>query len=278
MEFDEEFISIFGNCEEYKLFKSNIIPNLKIVECSHPEKIELENIVCCKVCGSEIVELDFQQEWKTYGLGNEKSRCNGSKENTKGRIDDVFINAKLNLPASIKNKVAAKYNKIVGSETVRGKGRKSIVAACLLHTYREEGDTRTADDIRELFDLQKKDMSTGIRKYLEVFRETRTKDVSHASLIPRYMKMTGIDVKYYRHIIRISNCLDRASIMLNRSGTQSVTSAIIYFYLCINRKLKARLGYTKIKFAQKVNISDITITKLVKEIVSILKLSPEIGV
>jgi hypothetical protein len=79
------------------------------------------------------------------------------------------------------------------------------------------------------------------------------------------MSLTGIDKKHYKNIIKISRSIENSSRLLKRSSPQSVASAIIYFYLCLNPEYKAELGLTKNKFAELALLSDITVSKLVRE-------------
>lgn len=79
------------------------------------------------------------------------------------------------------------------------------------------------------------------------------------------MIRTNINFSHLRKINELCNYLDNRSPLLNRSNPQSVAAAIIYLYLCLEPEYKERLGLTKIKFANIVKLSDITITKLGKE-------------
>jgi len=290
--FDDEFLDFFGDTETYKQIKTKIIESVdhESETCTHDRFIDSDGINICELCGCEIEKLDFQAEWRFYGASDNKttkdpSRCHRSRETTKGGIDKVFQDSRLGyLNQATRKKAEMKYKEIVGDETVRGKRRKSIVAACLLYTFRDEGDVRTSDEVRKMFcglngsgaGLTKQEMSEGLRRYHSVFKEDRTQHIKPADLIRRTMHLTKINISYYKYILRIAKCLEGVDSTLNRSSPQSVASAIVYFYLCLNPKLKNELGMTKTKFAKDVKLSDITISKLVKKTAEIIGMQVEI--
>lgn len=274
--FDEDLVEFFGEdtASTYEAIKTVI--ETPDDDCEHKTCFEAEGINICKDCGCEVELLDFQPEWRYYGASDTRSsgdpsRCHRSKESTRGGIDRAFQDSKLgHLPLSIRKKTEQKYKKIVGNETVRGRGRKSIVAACLLYTFRDEGDVRTADEVRSMFGLTKQEMSSGLTRCHATFPEYRTSIVKPSDLIRRIMHLTKIDISHYRHIIRISKCLESVDATLNRSSPQSVASAVVYLYICLTPEIKEELGITKTKFARDVCLSDITISKLVKKAAEII--------
>lgn len=286
--FDEELLDFFGDTDTYTAVKNRFLEENVQEEqnCTHEICFEVDGANICKSCGCEVEKLDFQPEWRYYGVSDNRmsrdpSRCHRTKESTRGGIEKVFQDAKLmHLPQATRKKAEEKYKRIVGKETVRGRKRKSIVAACLLYTFRDEGDIRTSDEVRKMFTgssghrdaLSKQEMSDGLRRYHSVFKEDRTQCIKPSDLIRRTMHLTKITFNHYKYILRIAKCLDGVDSTLNRSSPQSVASAIVYLYLCFNPDLKTSLGLTKTKFAKDVKLSDITISKLVKKSADILGL------
>lgn len=289
--FDEELLEFFGDSDIYTAVKNRVVEESDqiVQECTHDIYFDVDGTNICKSCGCEVEKLDFQPEWRYYGasdnrMSRDPSRCHRTKESTRGGIEKVFQDAKLMyLPQATRKKAEEKYKKIVGKETVRGRKRKSIVAACLLYTFRDEGDIRTSDEVRKMFAgaaghrdvLTKQEMSDGLRRYHSIFKGDRTQCIKPSDLIRRTMHLTKITFNHYKYILRISKCLDGVDPILNRSSPQSVACAIVYMYLCFNPELKTSLGLTKTKFAKEVKLSDITISKLVKKSAEILGLQVE---
>ena len=248
-----------------------------VLECPHTNYSEIDGTSVCDECGCEVKTLDFQPEWRFYGASDSRntgdpSRCHRTKESTRGGIDKVFQDHKLTqIPQAIRKKTEVKYKKMVGPDTVRGKGRRARVAACLMYVYRDEGINYTADEVRGMFDLTKQEMSVGLTHYHATFPEDRVKHLNPQDLIQRVMTRMKINrAKHYRYVLRIARCLDKTDRTLIRSNPASVAAAIVYFYICLTPTLKKQIGFTKTKFARQMKLSDITITKLVKQAAAII--------
>jgi transcription initiation factor TFIIIB Brf1 subunit/transcription initiation factor TFIIB len=235
----------------------------------------LDGLSLCLDCGLEANSITYEAEWRKYSdadgrASKDTSRCNMYKSNAKS-IDNVV--EKLDLPEAIKADVQARYNKIANGKTFRGKCRAAVVATCLFYIYIHRGDFRTNDDVRQMFpNVQKKDMSQALTKYLSVFSEDRTFSMEPVHLLKRFMFLLNIDVStYYDEIRKLFHYVKNRSQTLVHSNPQSVAAAIIYLYLLMNPKLMKRLKLTKALFAEKVSLSDITVTKLATEAKTIIE-------
>lgn len=280
---EQDYIDVFGGDDVTLAKVKKAITKVKDVsfDCKHERVFEEDGISLCQDCGFETSVLSFTPEWHYYGSSDNRntkdpSRCHKAKGSTKGGIDKVFQDAKLELPEAIKQETAVRYQKIVNGETMRGKGRKAVVAACLFYVLRNRGDHRTSEEVGRMFGLTKSAMSNGLNEYHAVFEEDRVSHLKPTDLIRRIMFLTGVGIEHYSNIVKLSKVLENTSVILNHSTVQSVASATVYLYLCVHPKLKERLGLTKAKFAEKAGLSDITITKLVKEEVSVLKLAVQV--
>ena len=282
--FDEELLEFFGNDVTVqkltaisKFMEDNEDTDDIESGCTHTDIRETDGINICKECGCEVDLLDFQPEWRYYGTSDNRSasdpsRCHRSKESSRGGIAKVFQDARLDaLPLILRQKAENKYRKIVGDETVRGKGRKSIVAACLLFSFYDENDYRTSDEVRNLFGLSKNEMSSGLTRYYMTFPLDRDRIIKPINMLTRTLKHAKMSVEdHYKKVAKLAKCLEKVDPTINRSNPQSVAAAIVYLYICINPRIKDELGITKTKFAKDVKLSDITISKLVKRAAEII--------
>lgn len=266
------FVDKNGYCKNCGLDKKEIVE----IKCLHENLFEDDNgLHVCKDCNTELDILGFEAEWKYYNNSDassskDPSRCHRNRSQDCNILKD-FEKKNISVPESIRKHVECKYQKIVGNQTVRGKCRQAIIAACLFHTYQDFGEYRTSDYIRNKFDLSKKNMSAGLTRYYEIFIEDRNRNIRSEDLLVWLLTLTGVEKKYYQNIVQISRYLENSSKLLKRSSPQSVAAAVIYFYLCLNPDYKLKLGLTKNKFAEKALLSDITITKLVNEACNISK-------
>lgn len=242
-------------------------------KCLHKNTYEDDNgLHVCRDCSVEIEIFNFDPEWRYYDGGKgDPARCHRSRTSSKGKLGKLFEQKQIDIPNAIKADVELKYVTIVGKSTVRGKTREAIVAACLFYAYTDFGEFRTSDYIRRQFDLTKQSMSKGLSKYYEAFPASRTKHISAEDLVRWILTLTGVSHTHYRKIIQISRYLENTSRTLGRSSPQSVASAVVYFWLCLNPDIKKELGLTKNRFAEKAQLSDITVSKLVREAAQVSK-------
>ena len=265
-----------NNCNHHNLKKftsRDVCPDCGYTKCHHIDVYKDDSgILICRDCKEELNQLDFKQEWTYYGQSDNRSskdpsRCHKTKTNQTG-IRNVFKDKQIHASAMMLDIMENKYKEIVNKTSVsRGVGRNSIIAAILFYTYQEFGEFRTAQYIRSKFtDLKQTHMSSGIAKYLEVFPEARNINITAEILIPWFMKRINIDQSHHSNILYINNYIKNTSKIINRSNPQSIAAAVIYFYLCINSEYREELGIKRKSFAEKTDLSDITITKLVREI------------
>ena len=237
------------------------------IECDHEVTVLEDGVTICNKCFCEVDTLDHESEWKCYkGFG--AVRCH-TKAPTKGSIKTIFTDLKIPngvVNEAIISKTEEKYKKIVGDTTVRGDKRKGIVAACLLHVFYELGNIKTMKDLEVLFSLSKEKISMGMKAYHAKFPESRTHNIKPMSLIENTMKQVGISMDKYDKIVEIATNIENRDAIINRSSPQSVAPSIVYYYLCLDPEYKKLINMSKAKFASLVDLSDITITKIVKKI------------
>lgn len=257
--------------------------NVDPSSCQHSNMVKDETGVnVCGDCGREFDSLDYTQEWRNFGIMDNRStrdhasnRCHKQKTNTKG-IKTVFDAHAITLSAALMELVEAKFNHVLlihKNKVVRGQGRESIIAVCLYHSYIVMGEMRTTQYVRNMFNISQKSFSAAMTKYYTAFPEDSVDEMTPERLIPWIMKLTSVDHAHYTKIMAISKYLSATSQLLERSTPQSVAAATIYFYLCLFPEYKEELGLSKAKFAEKAKLSDITISKLCIEMASICKIA-----
>lgn len=239
--------------------------------CDHSQTIENnDGIIICIACGTEIEEFDYSAEWRNYGENDNRSsgdpsRCHRAR-NVDRNLETFFRDISFEVPDSVRKGVERRYNKIVTS-TRRGKNRKAVIAVCLFHTYQDFGEYRTIDYICKKFGLSKGDISAGAKQYYLVFPEDLNTTVKPKNLLKWIFHLIKLDTKHLPRVTFIANYLEDSSVLLKRSTPQSVASAIVYFYLCMYPEYKK--GWKKTNYSNTVFLSDITISKLLKEIADV---------
>ncbi len=254
-------------------------------KCKHERLTNGDNgIQYCSSCGEEMNMLDFTQEWRWFGpLDNRSkkdiSRCHSFQTLPVG-LRAVFNVHKIDIPQALINIVESKFQSVLAhnkSKILRNNGRNAIIAACLFFAYQEMHsiapgplgvihyrEVRPAEYIGNMFGLTQKEMSSGLSKYYAAFPQDRTKYITIADLIPWVMKSAGIDFKHYHNIIELSNYFSYSSRVIIRSNPQSTAAAIVYFYAQLFPYNK-ELTFKNAEFADKVQLSEMTISKIVAE-------------
>jgi transcription initiation factor TFIIIB Brf1 subunit/transcription initiation factor TFIIB len=240
------------------------------LDCNHKSIEEVEGVDYCTVCGFELLKISQDSEWRFY-CGNDSrnirdpSRCHYIKQHSKN-IDKIL--EKLHLKETMKKQIEIRYKRVVGDQTIRGKNRKSVVGVCWFRVRVDNGDFCTIDEIREALNLDKKSMSAALTKYYLAYPEDRNKEIKPINLIKKIMIKAEIDLNHYDKIVSLTQSLESKNNFLEKSTPQSVASAIVYLYM--------NSGSAKIckkEFSEKVNLSDITITKLANEASKLLNIN-----
>jgi transcription initiation factor TFIIIB Brf1 subunit/transcription initiation factor TFIIB len=276
-------ISIIASAFENSIFSVlNDTDNEGTEKCKHENtRKDDQGMQVCMDCGNEVEILDHSQEWRYFGSNDNRSnkdpsRCHAQRKKSKKGIKSIFDSASIEIHPALVEVIQEKYDKVLeitDKKVLRGDGRTAIILACTLYVYWSIGESRTACYFWTAFHIKQKEMSNGIRAYLEAFPEDRTINIKTEHLIPWFMKLTGVDKEHYSRIMIITGYLSKASIILHRSNPQSVAASIIYFYLCIYPNYMEELGITKAGFVEDSGLSDITINKIVNDIFEVADLA-----
>lgn len=237
-------------------------------ECAHSETTIVNNGEVCSSCGVVIQQdISSEKDIRYTGLCDTKSskdptRCHKRKSDQRNIYKDV---EGMGFPESIVKIANKKYQEIIKDAIYRGAKRKAIIVSCIYYSYMDQSEHRTSDEISKKFNIKKKSLKEGFSKYCECFPEATIKYVSPVDLVRQIMIRANIHFSHFQKIARLCEFLENKSPLLNRSNPQSVASSIVYLYLCLEPEYKEKLEMTKAKFAEIVELSDITITKLGKE-------------
>lgn len=240
--------------------------------CEHKETEEIDGLNICIYCGEELTEISYEKDWRFYGKCDNKnkqdpSRCHKRKDNAKSIF--TYVEGKNFLHSIIAN-ANEKYAKIK-DDTHRGKNNKAVITACIFAAYLDEKEPKTAAEIGKAFNLNKKNISKGLGTFYEYFPQYLQIYIKPSDLLRRILIRVNIDMSHYYRIKKLCEYIENGSSQINRSTPQSVACAVIYLYLSMMPSLKEDLGLTKSKFTNLVGMSDITISKICKEALQIIK-------
>ena len=263
--------------DAFKLLNTIVVGNdtteQKDHNCIHVNSVMERNQEICVDCG-EIISKNFsyEKEWRYYGSMDTKhirdpNRCNVRKLDEKGIFKDLE-------KYQINKKVIASANEIYETVTqnriFRGNTRKGIIFACVFHAYNCNKIQQSCKSLMQVFDIEQKIALKGLKfvnlnlpKDIQFHQDNSSNDVEH--LIQEILVEFNATPNQIEEVIFLYRHIQNKSSLLNRSRPQSVACGLIRYYIT-----KKNPQYSMEYFREKIKLSELTLTRIVKEIDSIL--------
>ncbi len=240
--------------------------------CKHENTINESGTFLCKDCGVEIAKvMSYEKDWRYYGSddtrkNSDPNRCHIRKIEDKSIFRDV---ENLGFSDKIVNTANDIYAQVTKGKIYRGNSRKAIIFGCVFQSIKINGKSYTCESLREIFQLDRKVILRGLKQVsLNAPKTTLQNKNGTSELLEEYITKFDIKDKDRDDIIEIYNKIKNRSTIINRSRPQSVISSLIYYFLC----KKNGSNNVNIKdFIKKVKLSELTITKISKEIADKVK-------
>lgn len=242
--------------------------------CDHQNIIKQNDKEVCVDCGIEISQqLSLEPEWRYYGENDSRhftdpNRCQIRKIEDKGIYKDI---ENMNFKPDIIEEANKLYNMITSGTIRRGNFRKSVIFACIFNASKYKNEPVSSDELKEKFKLSKKDISTGLKFYnlkgreINEIKDKKSTCISPVIFIPKVMKKFNSNQYHIDKVIELYNMIQNKSSLINRSNPQSVISGLVFYYCRLIGK-----NITCSKFSTIVNLSDITVSRISKNISDIL--------
>lgn len=240
--------------------------------CDHIEVVENNGHITCLDCGEQIKKVISQdKEWRYYGNGDGKkssdpSRAQARKVEDKSILKDV---EQMGFSSRIVSDANELYAKVTNGHIYRGSTRKAIIFACVYQAYKFNHNPQTHENLMNIFSLTKKSALQGIKHVsLHAPKDCRihTIHITPINLIEDIMKKFNASDTHKEEVCNLYGKIKNRSSKLNRSRPQSVASGLVYYWI-----LTKKLPITLSDFAQKVELSQMTIQKISSEIECVLK-------
>ena len=257
---------------DFKLFElSETNDTISTNECKHENVIIDCHKKICEDCGSDLDEIvSFKKEWRYYGNNDSKlmsdpNRCQIRKKNIRGIHNDI---SNMGLSDRIINIANNLYN-LIAKGIHRGKSRKGIIFACVFHAYKIDGNPQSCMNLIELFGIERKNGLAGL-KYYNLNMPKNNKNINYIhitaeNIIVEIMnKFEATDI-HKQDVIELYKQIKNKSSYINRARPQSIASGLVRYYILIKQK-----QISMQEFKEKVNLSELTIENMVKEIAKIL--------
>ena len=239
--------------------------------CSHSNTTSEGGMELCMDCGEELDRaISREKEWRYYGQSDTRhysdpNRCHIRKNEERTIFKDV---ENMGFSDKITHKANKIYMECTGGKIYRGNSRKAIVFACIFHSYKLSGKPQTCDTLIKIFNLDRKAGLKGLKHVnLNVPKSSpiRTTYITPEHLIDDIMNKFSAQDEQKKEVVDLYKQIVNKSSMLNRSRPQSVSAALVYTWVC-----KKDIDISIKEFTKKVGLSELTITKIAKQIVEIL--------
>jgi transcription initiation factor TFIIIB Brf1 subunit/transcription initiation factor TFIIB len=251
----------------------NIDDEVENSDCQHLFIINESGTLLCNDCGTELSKvMSYEKDWRYYGSddtrkNSDPNRCHIRKMEDNSIFKDV---ENFGFSDKIVNSANDIYTQVTKGKIYRGNSRKAIIFGCIFHSIKLNGKSYTCENLREIFKLDRKIILKGLKHVnLNAPKESqiRSKVNSSKDLVDEYIQKFDMTDEDKTEIFELYQKIKNKSSMINRSRPQSVTSSLIYYYIC----KKKGFNNVNIKdFVKKVNLSELTINKISKEIYKII--------
>jgi transcription initiation factor TFIIIB Brf1 subunit/transcription initiation factor TFIIB len=236
--------------------------------CNHDEIVtEMASRICIK-CGYEIdKELNYDKEWRFYQnkeskIQNDTTRCHMRKNDTKTIHKDL---ENLGFNNKIINTANDLYQKVTQGKIYRGNSRKSIVFACVFSAFKIHNNPQTCENLIRIFNLKRKIGLKGLKHiHLNIDKNTQVQNIRitpYHIISDMMQKFITTDANQVKEVHNIYDFIKNKSSILNRSRPNSTAAGVIYYYILKNKK-----SLTLKQFSNEVELSELTIKKIVKQI------------
>lgn len=270
---------------DFDLFKTVYNDNTKITDkedevrdkCMH-QKILLENNNrICESCG-ELLNKDvcYERDWRFYGTQDTKhsqdpNRCHFRKMDEISIFKDVD---KLGFSEKIVLYANQLYEEVTQKKIFRGNSRKGIIFACIFHSYKINGVPHSCESLISIFNIDRRVALKGLKYVnLNANKESlfRNFQISAENIIIEIMEKFYATDEQKQEIIKLYNEIKDKSALLNRSRPQSMAAGLVRYFILKNGK-----NVPMSVFKVKVNLSELTINRIVKEIGRLLEKNADI--
>ena len=243
--------------------------------------VKIEKNECCLRCKGGICEecgtissknIFYDREWCYYGSSDTRhnsdpNRCNLRRTDEKGIYKDI---EKYSINPKVINTANEIYEEVTNNKIYRGNTRKGIVFACVFHAYNINKNPQSCKNLIQIFDLEQKVALKGLKFVnlnLPVNSNIRSDNSSNnvEHLILEIMNQFNATETQIRDVNKLYEHLLNRSSLLNRSRPQSVAYGLVCYYI-----MKKNPDYSIDFFKEKIKLSELTLTRIVREIETII--------
>jgi transcription initiation factor TFIIIB Brf1 subunit/transcription initiation factor TFIIB len=238
--------------------------------CLHSDVVNENGIITCVDCGEEIKKtIQHEKEWRYYGQSDTKRSDPNRVQIRKSEDRNIYKDVE---SMSFSEKIVSSANKIYCDTTkgqiFRGNSRKAIIFACIFHAYKLAGKPQPHEKLIRIFSLNRKTGLKGLKHVnLHAPKDSKihTTYITPVNLVENIMDQFSASDSQKKEVITLYSRIKNKSSKLNRARPQSVSSGLVFYWIC-----KKKIDINIKEFAAKANLSELTISKISKEVATVL--------
>lgn len=257
--------------EEYTDNDDSSFAPTRVSECMHKNTSSEKGVSVCTDCGEEITkDIKHTKEWRYYSQSDSRHSSDPNRvQIRKSEERNIFKDVEnMGFSEKIVSEANKIYFQVTHGKIFRGDSRKSIVFACIFHAYKLSGKPQSHAKLINVFALNRKTGLKGLKHVnLHAPKDStiRTTYITPINLVEEIMEKFSATKEQKEEVILLYHQIKNKSSKLNRSRPQSVASGLVYYWICSRKK-----DITLKQFTKKVELSELTINKIAKEISDVL--------
>jgi transcription initiation factor TFIIIB Brf1 subunit/transcription initiation factor TFIIB len=246
--------------------------------CVHTEVVTESGVVTCVNCGEEIERtITHDKEWVYYGHSDTRRTSDPNRVQMRKPEDRNIYKDVENMGFSDKIVAAANtiYCDTTNGQIFRGNTRKAIIFAAIFYAYKLDGKPQPHEKLIKIFLLTRKVALSGLKHVnLNASKESKIHGVqiTPVHLIGDIMNRFSATLDQKKDVEKLYSRVKNKSSKLNRSRPQSVSAGLVYYYVCFKK-----MNITLKEFADRAELSELTISKIAKEIAEVLGTPDVVG-
>lgn len=233
--------------------------------------------VVCTACGVVNDDLVFGIETTSYeetdvvstyvqeGTHHKNVICNVKKHATE---NDIIKNRCYeHLSDSIIHEAQTLFKKFCELKTCRGKIRTGVLACCVFYACKSLHVDRSVEEISQIVKVDTRDIIRAKKTFDVIMKKMiQQKKIDPKTLINRYSNYLAIGSVEKNKVVRNVNKIMEMNLPLFHNKQATSITSIVFIYVLYRMKI----AFDKKEFSKKVNVSMVTINKLLSELKSII--------
>lgn len=225
------------------------------ISCEH-DIVEENGALVCSLCYEEVGYATME-----LATAVNKSRYFMRKTRCKTIFKDIDLLCVSKQVKCIANDI---YNEACEGKVHRGKFRKAIMFASIYYAYITLDNCQSCDTLLTELNIKRKDALKGLKyvnERLPKKSDMRNRCINTKDLIDEYLTYFHMKQETKEGIASIYYNIEKNSDLMNRSRPHSIAAGIIWYWISNNDATITIRDFTK-----KINLSELTIQKVIKEI------------